>query len=256
MENVKNIINETGISKVKIAKFLGVSRQMLYNYLELADVDDLPKDKQNRLFILFGISDKNGISEIKVDDEYIATLEAKISEDATDLGSKNAFYDIKGLNRKEQDLLAKIFALLKDIIIMDKKDREGDVTLRYLYHYLLTMMKNPELAYILGYVAKNNNFIDPLEFVYNEDEQYTFEGIIYSAFTLYNNGNAVPNKVSEVHKKWEKEIEIKKEEKLGRTQELISLRSQALKELGYASINDANAKEVFEKISEIMSRNA
>ena len=33
MKEVARIINETNISKVSVAKYLGVSRQMLYNYL-------------------------------------------------------------------------------------------------------------------------------------------------------------------------------------------------------------------------------
>ena len=72
--------------------------------------------------------------------------------------------------------------------------------------------------------------------------------------TLYTNGNASRSKVAESHNKWEKEIESKKEEKLSRTQELNTFRAQALQELGYSAINENNAKEVFEKIAEIMSR--
>ena len=45
-----------------------------------------------------------------------------------------------------------------------------------------------------------------------------------------------------------------KEEKLSRTQELTHFKQQALKELGYTGVNESNAKEVFEKIAEIMSR--
>ena len=72
--------------------------------------------------------------------------------------------------------------------------------------------------------------------------------------TLYTNGSASRSKVAESHKKWEKEIEAKKEEQLSRTQELTCFKEQALSELGYSSINENNAKEVFEKIAEIMSR--
>ena len=45
MKNASRIINEANISKVNVAKFLGVSRQMLYNYLALTSIEDLPKDK-------------------------------------------------------------------------------------------------------------------------------------------------------------------------------------------------------------------
>ena len=40
MEKLDNILRELGISKVKLAKFLGVSRQMIYNYLELDDINN------------------------------------------------------------------------------------------------------------------------------------------------------------------------------------------------------------------------
>ena len=35
MRDLDDILKELGISKVKLAKYLGVSRQMVYNYLEL-----------------------------------------------------------------------------------------------------------------------------------------------------------------------------------------------------------------------------
>lgn len=65
--------------------------------------------------------------------------------------------------------------------------------------------------------------------------------------TLYNNGGASKNKISETHKRFVQDIEHKKEEKLSRTQELNSAKVQALAELGYTEINEDNAKEVFEK---------
>ena len=39
MEKLNDILHELGISKVKLAKFLGVSRQMIYNYLEMDDIN-------------------------------------------------------------------------------------------------------------------------------------------------------------------------------------------------------------------------
>ena len=120
--------------------------------------------------------------------------------------------------------------------------------------FLQDMEQMNELKYILAYMVKTNSQVPIDEYLYDEDKQYIFEGILYSAMTLYTNGNASRSKVSESHKKWEKEVESKKEEKLSRTQELNTFRAQALQELGYAAINESNAKEVFEKIAEIMSR--
>ena len=42
MKRLNEILSEIGISKVKLAKYLGVSRQMVYNYLEMDDVNEWP----------------------------------------------------------------------------------------------------------------------------------------------------------------------------------------------------------------------
>ena len=55
MEKLNDILHELGISKVKLAKFLGVSRQMIYNYLEMDDINKWPKDKKVLLLNLLGI---------------------------------------------------------------------------------------------------------------------------------------------------------------------------------------------------------
>ncbi len=253
MKEACRIINEASISKVSIAKYLGVSRQMLYNYLALDSISELPKDKQNKLLILFGVENEDELKKIKVDDNYISLLEARINEGIIDIFNKESISDLKGLNKKEQTILTDIFTLLKDRLLENKSDEEY-TTLKYLYMYLQNMEQMEELKYILAYMAKTNAQVPVLEYNYNEEKQYIFEGILFSAMTLYTNGSASRSKVAESHKKWEKEIEAKKEEQLSRTQELTCFKEQALSELGYSSINENNAKEVFEKIAEIMSR--
>ena len=64
MDRLNEILHELGISKVKLAKFLGVSRQMIYNYLELDDVNKWPKDKKVLLFNLLGVKSSEEISSI------------------------------------------------------------------------------------------------------------------------------------------------------------------------------------------------
>ena len=253
MKEASRIINEANISKVSVAKFLGVSRQMLYNYLALEKMEDLPKDKQTKLFMLFGVEKEEELSKIKVDDNYISLLEARINEGILDTFNKESISDLTGLNKKEQTILTDIFTLLKDKLLNDHDEIEYN-TLRYLLMYLQNMEQMDELRYILAYMAKSTAQIPVFEYIYDEDKQYIFEGIFYSAETLFTNGNASRNKVAESHKKWEKRIEQKKEDKLSRTQELTHFKQQALKELGYNCVNESNAKEVFEKIAEIMSR--
>ena len=120
---------------------------------------------------------------------------------------------------------------------------------------MLQSMDNvPEIKYIFGYMSKATGFTNPEEFKFNEDKQFIFEGILYSALTLYNNGGASRSKLTLSHRRFVQEIEKQKEEKLGRTQQLFTYRDQALKELGYAEMNNENAAEIIEKIAEIESR--
>ena len=116
------------------------------------------------------------------------------------------------------------------------------------------METTDELRYILAYMSKALGFTNPMEFAFNNDKQFVFESIMFSAMTLYNNGGSSKTKLAEAHKRFVQNIEQKKEEKLSRTQELNTVKIQALKELGYTEINEDNAKEVFEKIAEIQSR--
>ena len=103
-------------------------------------------------------------------------------------------------------------------------------------------------------MSKTTGFINPDEYAFDEEHQFIFEGILYSALTLYNNGGASKSKLTESHKRFVQEIEQKNEEKLSRTQQLNTIKIQALRELGYNQINEQNAAEVFEKIAEIQSR--
>ena len=118
-----------------------------------------------------------------------------------------------------------------------------------------TMSSSKELKYILAYAAKAAGFEKPLNFAYNEEEQFMFESIQFSAFTLYNGGGVSRTKIAESHKRFINQIEHKMEEKMSRTLELNTLKVQALKELGYSKLDESNGVEVLAKIAEIQSRN-
>ncbi len=257
MERLDNILKELGISKVKLAKFLGVSRQMIYNYLELDDINKWPKDKKVLLLNLLGIKSAEELENIKIDTDYIAEVEVRLNSicndnnTASNVESTNSL--LTGLGKKEQELLINIIDLLKEKLD-DPNDSDGHNTIQYLYHFLQSIDTSKELKYILGYVAKETGFVKPMEFVFNEEEQFIFESIMYSAFVLYNSGGASKTRLAECHKRFTNQIEQKREEKLIRTLELNNIKVLALKELGYTEINEHNAAEDFEKIAEIQTR--
>ena len=253
MEQLNEVLNTLGISKVRLAKYLGVSRQMLYNYLNTDSLADWPREKAIRLSSLLGISSEAELGKLKIDGDYIIAVEKKLNDGVRESSNREMLTDLKGFNKKEQEILSDIIYLLKEKMVEDNS-KDTYNTYVYLYHFLQSMDNNKELKYLLAYISKTMGFTDPLEFKFSEEQQFIFEGIIYTAFSLYSTGNASKTKVSESHKRFVRDIELRKEEKLSRTQELNSAKVQALRELGYNEINEGNAKEVLEKIAEIQSR--
>ena len=253
MSKISNVLSELGVSKVRLAKYLGVSRQMLYNYLSCEKLEEWPSEKATRLMQLLEVKTEEELNNLVVDGDYIIKIDNKLNEGVKVALSNNSLVDLKGFNRKEIEVLTDITTLLKDRL-KDDKTKDTYNTFVYLYHFLQSMETNKELKYLLCFISKLTGFTKPREFLYNQDQQVLFESIMYSGFTLYSNGGASRSKVSDTHERFVREIEQKHEEKLSRTQELNTVKMQALKELGYTTITESNAKEVFEKIAEIQSR--
>ena len=253
MHQLNELFQELGISKVKLAKYLGVSRQMVYNYLELNDINKWPKEKKLLLFKLLDINDGNAIEDIQVTTDYLMNVESRLNQGVKSTSEMESGFNFKGLNKESQVLLSDITYLLKEKL-SDETKEENYYAILYLYHLLQSLDNVPEIKYIFGYMSKTTGFTNPEEYKFQEDKQFIFEGILYSALTLYNNGGASRSKLAESHKRFVQEIEQKNEEKLSRTQQLNTIKIQALKELGFTEINETNAAEVFEKIAEIQSR--
>lgn len=256
MNSLNELLQELGISKVRLAKYLNVSRQMVYNYLELEDLNKWPKEKKILLLKLLDIEDgsEDSIAGIKITTDYLMAVENRLNQGVKNSSDMDSYFDMKGLDKQAQTLLADINYLLKDKLLDENKKEENYHVITYLYHMLQSIDNIPEIKYILGYMSKTTGFISPDEYAFNEEKQFIFEAILYTALTLYNNGGASRSKLKENHKRLVQEIERKKEEKLGRTQQLITTRIQALRELGYDQMTEANAAEVLEKIAEIETR--
>ena len=253
MTKLNDILSEIGISKVKLAKYLGVSRQMVYNYLEMEDVNLWPLEKKMKLFTLLQIKSADEIEDISITNDFIKHANSLINDNNSIMVEKgNISFD--GLDSNDQAMLNDIVFLLKEDLQEDDSSTTSTIC-KYLYYFLQAIENTPEIKYMLAYVAKSTGFIDPNEFAFDdEDSQFAFEAIQYSAMVLYNNGGSSKQRLIESHKKFVQDIQAKHEERLSRTQELNSAKVQALKELGYTEINEDNATEVLEKMAEIQSR--
>lgn len=254
MERLNEILKNLGISKVKLAEYLGVSRQMIYNYLSMEDFEEWPKDKKMLIFKLLDIKSATDLDNIVVDADYILDVEKRfgaILNDYRDI--KSDVISFEDMKKEEKELFINLVTLIKENMVNDHS-KSNFKLYTYLYNFLQAMETTREIKYMIGYVTKAAGFTDPKEFMFNEEEQFIFEGIMYSAMTLFNNGGTSRSKIALTHKRFVEEITHKKEEKLSRTQELNTAKVQALRELGYDDITGENASEVLAKIAEIQSR--
>ena len=252
MDELNNLLHELGISKVKLAKFLGVSRQMIYNYLELDSVNKWPKDKKVLLFNLLGIKSYDEMKNIKVTTDYIMDVEVRL----TSMGDRKKTNDdniLNGLEGKKKEIFTKIIDIIREYIEDDDSD-SGCKVGEYLFHFIQSLNNNDEIKYLLGYVVKETGYVKPDEFIFDDERQYIFESILFTAMALYHSGKASKSRLIEAHRRFETQINNKIEEKMSRTMELNSIKQQALKELGFTEINDDNISQVFAKIAEIQSR--
>ena len=138
MSKVSNILSEIGVSKVRLAKYLGVSRQMLYNYLALDSLNSWPKEKTVKLLSLLNLKEIDDINSLEVTGEYIIEVEYRLNEGVKDTSNKEILTDLKGFSKKEQEILADIISLLKEKLA-DDKTKNTYTTYCYLYHFLQSM---------------------------------------------------------------------------------------------------------------------
>ena len=251
-----DLLRNLGISKVKLAKYLGVSRQMIYNYLELDDINKWPKDKKILLLNLFGVKKADELNNITVNTDYILEVESKLDSleesKKSDANASAGAEIIGGVSSKNQELFIGIMDLVKEYL--EDSGEEGRHIVNYFYHYLQALNNTKELKYILAYVAKETGFEKPMEFVFEEDEQFIFESVMFSAMVLYRSGKASKSKLAESHRRFVNQIEQKIEEKMSRTMELNNIKAQALRELGFAEMTEENGTLILEKMAEIESR--
>ena len=252
VEKINIILKEANISKVNLAKYLGVSRQMVYNYFDGEDLSKLSNEKSQALFSLLNVKNEEELRNIELTKEYIQEVGNKIFNSKKSSSKKNEIIELSGLRSEEQNVINDIIFLMKEMLNEDKTKNRLTL-LNYFYHFLQAASKTKEVKYILGYISKASGFTSPTVYEFEEEQQFVFESIMYSAMSLYSNGGASKTKLAESHKRWENELSRKKEEKLSRTQELNTAKVLALKELGYTEINEFNATEVFDKIAEIQS---
>ena len=162
VEKVNLILKKANISKVNLSKYLGVSRQMVYNYFDGDDLSKLPNEKCQLLFNLLDVTSEKEILDINITNDYLQRVGSKIFDTKKSTPKKEESIDLAGLKKDEIMLIGEISQMLKNILI-ENKGREGEAytTVEYVHHFIENLSTTKELKYILGYFSKNFGYTDP-----------------------------------------------------------------------------------------------
>lgn len=104
VEKVNQILKQANISKVNLAKYLGVSRQMIYNYFDGEDLSKLPNDKCQLLYELLDVKSSEEILDLKVDSDYLQKVSNKM------------FSILRRIHLKKKKLLSFLVSIKKRLI--------------------------------------------------------------------------------------------------------------------------------------------
>ena len=79
MSKINDVLSSLGVSKVRLAKYLGVSRQMLYNYLACETLSDWTSEKAIMLMQLLDFKGDKDLDNIVIDGDYIIKVDTKLN---------------------------------------------------------------------------------------------------------------------------------------------------------------------------------
>ena len=141
IEKVNQILKKTNISKVNLAKYLGVSRQMVYNYLDCDSLDKWPKDKKVLLLNLLGIKSVDEIENIKVDTDYIMDVETRINnlfENSTTSSINDGNSLLNGMGKNQKELLKKLDIKSEEALKFNKKIQNEFIDTIFDFVFIIT----------------------------------------------------------------------------------------------------------------------
>ena len=147
VEKINVILKEANISKVNLAKYLGVSRQMVYNYLDGEDLSKLSNDKSQALFTLLDVKNEDELKKIELTKEYIQGVGNKIFNSKKTTTKKNEIIELSGLRPEEQNIINDIVFIMKEMLNEDKT-KNSYTMLNYFYHFIQSANKTKEVKYI------------------------------------------------------------------------------------------------------------
>ena len=129
VEKVNLILKKANISKVNLSKYLGVSRQMVYNYFDGDDLSKLPNEKCQLLFNLLDVTSEKEILDINITNDYLQRVGSKIFDTRKSTPKKEESIDLAGLKKDEIMLIGEITKCLRIYLLRIKVEKGRPILL-------------------------------------------------------------------------------------------------------------------------------
>lgn len=236
------VLDQLNISKVELANYLKVSRQMVYNYLSMESFSDWPLKKRIKILELLEIKNLDELDDFEVNSELLTNIAVKL--DITD--DLDVLESYKGLNSNYKRIVNDVIRLCEDETTRD--------SVNVLLSLIEQSMISTDYKYLIMYLSKVFEKSNPNELGDDAETQMAFEGILYSAFTLYNSKKYSKDKTTKAYNQFVNELEEKRKGDSQITNTINVTKFLAINELGIDKIDESNIDQVLEKILEIQGR--
>ena len=157
VEKINIILKEANISKVNLAKYLGVSRQMVYNYLDGEDLSKLSNDKSQALFSLLNVKNEEELKNIELTKEYIQDVGNKLFNSKKNTVKKNEIIELTGQVALFEICFEQSWKAMKEILEYNGYDesRTGSPRSILKLAYQAGMIEDEEL-WVEALASRNN----------------------------------------------------------------------------------------------------
>ena len=128
----ERLVTKFSIKVNDLAKYLEISKATIYNYRNLDDFNDIPKDKQFKIFYLFG---KETVEDLELvldesDNDILAQYVNRISGilKGSIQDKKQALASVEGLNIENEKLTKENVSLKRQLLALQKFDSLDEFT--------------------------------------------------------------------------------------------------------------------------------
>lgn len=146
----ERLVTKFSIKVTDLVKYLEVSKATIYNYRNLENFSDIPKDKQYKIFYLFGKENEEELALVldEADPDVLAGYLARISSILNESikSKKEELSSIEELTAKNQALMLENASLKRQAAELEKFKDMDEFTRTVLFDKLATITEGATTA--------------------------------------------------------------------------------------------------------------